>query len=145
MLFKTTIKHSYPHCWRCHNGLIFRATKQWFCDLSKNDLKNKTLQAIDTITNYPEKSKNRLKATVEGRLEWCLSRQRIWGVPIPALLCASCDYTYTNQEFINHVAKQIKKEGVEYWDRATLEDLFGNSDWLPALCTAQLGQRKRYS
>ncbi len=126
LLFKTSIKHSYPHCWRCHNGLIFRATKQWFCDLSKNDLKNKTLHAIDTITNYPEKSKNRLKATVEGRLEWCLSRQRIWGVPIPALLCASCDCTYTNQQFIAHVAKQIKKEGVEYWDRATLEDLFGN-------------------
>lgn len=136
LLFKTTIKHSYPHCWRCHNGLIFRATKQWFCDLSKHDLKHKTLQAIDRIANYPEKSKNRLKATVDGRLEWCLSRQRIWGVPIPALLCVSCDYTYTNQQFINHVASEIGKEGVEYWDRATLEDLFGNDTLRCPRCSA---------
>ena len=123
MLYKTTIKHSYPHCWRCHQGLIFRATKQWFCDLSKHDLKNRVLTSIDGIEMFPEKSKNRLTATVQGRLEWCLSRQRIWGVPIPALLCVNGDYTYTNQAFINKVADQVKKEGIEYWDRVTVTEL----------------------
>ena len=137
LLFKTTIKHSYPHCWRCHQGLIFRATKQWFCDLSKNDLKNKTLEATKTIATYPEKSINRLQATLEGRMEWCLSRQRVWGVPIPALLCGSCDYVYTNQQFIDNVAAQVKKEGTEYWERVTLEDLFGNNRLSCPSCSAQ--------
>lgn len=123
MLHKTSIKHSYPHCWRCHQGLIFRATKQWFCDLAKNKLKERVLTSIAGIVAYPEKSKNRLLATVEGRLEWCLSRQRIWGVPIPALLCVNADYTYTNQDFINTVAQEIAKAGVEYWDQVSVKEL----------------------
>ena len=95
LLYKTSIKHSYPHCWRCHNGLIFRATKQWFCDLSKHDLKERVIKAIDGVNTYPHNSKNRLLATVEGRLEWCLSRQRIWGYQFPrccaphAIMCLS--------------------------------------------------------
>jgi len=123
LLHKSSIKHSYPHCWRCHKGLIFRATKQWFCDLSKHQLKARVLKTIDGITTYPEKSKNRLEATVDGRLEWCLSRQRIWGVPIPALLCINGDYTYTHQEFISMVADKIAQEGIEYWDRVTVQEL----------------------
>src|SRR5579872_4680016 len=100
LFYKTTIKHSYPHCWRCHNGLIFRATRQWFCDLEKGNLKQRVLEAIQKIVTIPEKSINRLHATIEGRLEWCLSRQRVWGVPIPALLCEKCDYTYVTQGLI---------------------------------------------
>ncbi len=123
LLHKTSIKHSYPHCWRCHNGLIFRATKQWFCDLEKNNLKDRTLTAIEGIETFPQKSKNRLHATVEGRLEWCLSRQRVWGVPIPALLCVNGDYAYTNQEFINKVADKVAQKGIEYWDEVTVKEL----------------------
>ena len=110
LLYKTSIRHPYPHCWRCHNGLIFRATKQWFCDLSKNDLKQRALDAIeDDIITLPEKSANRLTATVEGRLEWCLSRQRVWGVPIPALLCDHCDHTYITRELIEKVAEGVEQ------------------------------------
>lgn len=123
LLFKQNIKHSYPHCWRCHHGLIFRATKQWFCDLSKNNLKNRTLNVIDTIETVPEKSISRLKATIEGRLEWCLSRQRVWGVSIPAIICTSCDYTHINKDFVDQVASQVAQFGIEYWDTATLADL----------------------
>lgn len=123
LFFKTSIRHSYPHCWRCHNGLIFRATKQWFCDLTRNDLKTRALAATETIRTIPEKSINRLQATLEGRLEWCLSRQRVWGVPIPALLCEHCDYAYTTPEFIRTVAQGVAKEGIAYWDTVSVEQL----------------------
>lgn len=134
LLHKGTIKHSYPHCWRCHNGLIFRATRQWFCDLSKGDLKQRVLDALETIVTIPEKSINRLKATIEGRLEWCLSRQRIWGVPIPALLCTKCDYTYVTQGLIERVAEQVAVEGIEYWDKAEVADLLPKGFICP-MCT----------
>lgn len=124
LLYKTSIRHSYPHCWRCRNGLIFRATKQWFCDLSKNNLKQRALDTIEKdITTLPESASNRLSATVEGRLEWCLSRQRVWGVPIPALLCKACDATIITPEIIEKVAQGVAKEGVEYWDRVTIREL----------------------
>jgi len=123
LLHKTSIRHSYPHCWRCHKGLIFRATKQWFCDLSRNDLKEKTLKAITSIKTIPENSIERLKATIEGRLEWCLSRQRVWGIPIPALICNSCDHAYINQDLIGAVADGVAKEGIEFWDNLSVERL----------------------
>lgn len=123
LLFKNTITHSYPHCWRCHKGLIFRATKQWFCDLSKGSLKQKALDAVDTIAMLPEKSSNSLKAALGGRLEWCLSRQRIWGVPIPAFVCTKCDYTYITQGLVEKVAQNVEKEGIEYWDMASAQEL----------------------
>lgn len=123
LFFKTTLRHAYPHCWRCRNGLIFRATRQWFCDLSKSELKQKALAEVDTLTMIPESSANRLKATIEGRLEWCLSRQRVWGVPIPALLCATCDHAYSSAELIEKVANQVAQQGIEYWDTVSVESL----------------------
>lgn len=123
LFHKTSIKHSYPHCWRCHNGLIFRATKQWFCDLAKGNLKKRALEATETIHTIPEKSIHRLQATIDGRLEWCLSRQRIWGVPIPAVLCTGCDYTYVSPELIERVAQEVAQHGIEYWDTVPVENL----------------------
>lgn len=123
LLFKTSIRHPYPHCWRCHNGLIFRATKQWFCDLAQGDLKRKALLACETIQMLPASSVNQLKATIEGRLEWCLSRQRVWGVPITALLCVDCDTPFINQELIEKAAQGIAKQGIEYWDTVDIKQL----------------------
>jgi len=123
LLHKESITHSYPHCWRCRGGLIFRATKQWFCDLSQGGLKTRALKATEKIKATPEKSINRLQATLEGRLEWCLSRQRTWGTPIPALLCNQCDYTYISQELINKVADRVEQHGIEVWDDLSLEEL----------------------
>ena len=141
LLLKTSIKHSYPHCWRCRGGLIFRATKQWFCDLSKNDLKQKACEAISRITMLPAASHNRFEATIEGRLEWCLSRQRTWGVPITALICSNCDYTYINKEFIDEVATQVEKKGIEYWDGAQVESLL-ESVACPSCTTGCLRKEK---
>lgn len=123
LLLKTSIKHSYPHCWRCRGGLIFRATKQWFCDLARNNLKEKACESVSRIQMLPAASHNRFEATIEGRLEWCLSRQRVWGVPIPALICDACDFVYTNKEFIAEVARKVAKEGIEYWDKVAVEAL----------------------
>ena len=126
LLFKASIKHSYPHCWRCRGGLIFRATKQWFCDLSRNNLKEKSLAAINSIEMLPAGSHNRFEATVDGRLEWCLSRQRAWGISIPALMCSNCDAAYCNKEFIDEVAAHVAQKGIEYWDNASIESLIPN-------------------
>lgn len=126
LFYKSSIKHSYPHCWRCHQGLIFRATKQWFCDLAQGNLKERALQATESIKTVPEKSINRLQATIDGRLEWCLSRQRIWGVPIPAVLCNNCDYSYTAPEMINAVAEKVAQQGIEYWDLVPVTELLPN-------------------
>jgi len=123
LLHKTSIRHPYPHCWRCRNGLMFRATKQWFCDLTHKNLKERALKACDNIKTVPEKSINRLKASIESRLEWCLSRQRVWGVPIVALLCNDCDFPFINQELINKVAAEVEKQGIEYWDTVEVASL----------------------
>lgn len=138
LLYKANIKHSYPHCWRCRKGLIYRATKQWFFSLTHEKLKERALAATQEIDTLPEKSINRLQATIEGRWEWCLSRQRSWGVPIPALLCQGCDHTYINQEFVNKVAEGVEKEGVEYWQTASIETLVGQNFVCPQCGSTEL-------
>lgn len=126
LLFKTSLRHSYPHCWRCQNGLIFRATTQWFCDLSQHDLKDRALAAIEKLRMLPETGRRRLSATVEGRLEWCLSRQRTWGVPIPGVLCSDCEYVYLTSNLVDKVAQGVEREGIEFWDRVSIEELLGS-------------------
>ena len=123
VLFKSSLRHSYPHCWRCRNGLIFRATSQWFCNLAQHNLKDRSLAAIEKLIMYPETGRNRFSATLEGRLEWCLSRQRTWGVPIPAVHCTKCAHVFTNVELIEKTAQGIEKDGIEYWDRVMVHDL----------------------
>lgn len=123
ILHKTTLSHSYPHCWRCHNGLMFRATNQWFCDLSKNDLINRTLTEIEKTTFVPERGKARLHSFIANRSEWCISRQRQWGVPIPAVMCQACGWTLLSTDFVRAVAGHVAQEGVEFWDRMTMDAL----------------------
>jgi len=123
LLAKQSIRHSYPHCWRCHQGLIFRATKQWFCDLSQHALRERALQAIADMRMVPETGRNRLAATVSGRLEWCLSRQRTWGVPIPAIACNDCNDVFISTDVIEIVAKGVETRGIEYWDEVAIETL----------------------
>lgn len=128
LFYKNSITHSYPHCWRCHTGLIFRATKQWFFDLQHNSIKDRAVAAVDSITFMPPQGRNFLRATVESRWEWCLSRQRIWGVPIPALLCMECDTVFCTPEFVNRVADGVAAEGIEYWDKVSVEELVRSSN-----------------
>lgn len=124
LLYKGSITHSYPHCWRCRNGLIFRATKQWFINLEHDKLRDRALSATEIIATVPEKSINRLRSTLENRLEWCLSRQRVWGVGIPALICLNCESAYTSQELANTVADNTAVHGNEWWDLVSVDELF---------------------
>ncbi len=123
LLHKASIRHSYPHCWRCRNGLMFRATDQWFCNLEKNALVQKTLNEMKSIDFVPDWGHARLESFVKNRTEWCISRQRMWDVPIPAIICTSCDHAHIDATFVKAIADHVEQEGIEYWDRVTLKDL----------------------
>lgn len=123
LLFKTSVLHSYPHCWRCHKGLMFRATEQWFCNLQKNNLLGNAAKEIENIKFYPSWGKNRLNSFVENRTEWCISRQRTWGVPIVAVICSNCEHAHMNLDLVNKVADFVEKEGIEFWDKVSIKEL----------------------
>ncbi|QQR49294.1 isoleucine--tRNA ligase [bacterium] len=124
LLHKGSINHSFPHCWRCRNPLMFRATDQWFCNLQQNDLVKKTVEEInERIAFVPAWGKERLFNFVQNRTEWCISRQRQWGVPITALLCTDCDTAFIDGVFIRKIAQKVAEHGIEYWDNVTIHDL----------------------
>lgn len=134
LLAEGKIQHSYPHCWRCKNPVIFRATKQWFLKLdytskgNKHSLREDLLSAIKNDVKWiPEAGKERISAMVELRPDWCLSRQRYWGVPIPALVCKNCTEEFLEPKVIENFAKVVSKEGSDCWFERDLKD-FVTSD-----------------
>ena len=116
LLFESSVQHPYPHCWRCRNPIIFRATKQWFLSLEHNNLRNKLLEVIKSDVRWiPEAGKERISAMVELRPDWCLSRQRYWGVPIPALVCKNCREEILLASVIDKFAQFVAKSGTDCW------------------------------
>lgn len=106
-------QHSYPHCWRCKKPLIFRATEQWFASI--DGFRQKALSAIDTVKWIPESGRNRIYNMVENRSDWCISRQRSWGVPIPVFYCRSCNDILMNLQTINRIADIFAEKGSDIW------------------------------
>jgi isoleucyl-tRNA synthetase len=117
------IQHTYPHCWRCKQPIIFRSTEQWFISMEKNDLRKKALTSIDNVTWIPAWGRDRIYGMVENRPDWCISRQRLWGVPITMFYCKECDSELMTREILDHVVGLVREHGADIWFEREAGDL----------------------
>ena len=123
LLGRGKILHSYPHCWRCKKPIIFRATEQWFVAVSS--FRDEALAAIDRVEWIPDWGKERISNMVRDRSDWCISRQRVWGVPIPAFYCEDCGELILTPDRIRLVQEKVRVNGSNTWWKATPEELLG--------------------
>ncbi len=122
-----SFEHSYPHCWRCKKPVIFRATPQWFISMEKNGLRKKSLEAIDKVKWIPSWGRERIYGMIENRPDWCVSRQRAWGVPITIFYCEKCDELLLDEEIMQAVYALFEEHGADIWFEKDVSELLPNT------------------
>lgn len=115
LLYQEDMVHSYPHCWRCKKPVIFKSTTQWFLKIDHNNLRGVMAEEIEKVRWAPPEGKNRISSMVQLRPDWCLSRQRLWGVPIPVFYCSGCGKAIITKETISHIEELVKQSGSDIW------------------------------
>jgi isoleucyl-tRNA synthetase len=123
LLGQKLIEHSYPHCWRCHNPTIFRGTEQWFIGMERNGLRERSLEAIRKIKWMPAWGESRIYNMIESRPDWCISRQRVWGVPITVFTCEDCGTQITDKKLLDYVVDQFAEHSADIWYDKTSAEL----------------------
>ena len=121
LLFAGTLQHEYPHCWRCHLPVIYRATRQWFMDIEK--VRDAALEEIHKVRWVPAWGESRIAGMVQARPDWCISRQRVWGVPIPVFYCADCDEIILTPESTARISELVAEHGADVWFEREPADL----------------------
>jgi len=123
LLPSRTITHTYPHCWRCKNPTLIRATEQWFIAMEKNNLRQRGLEEIRKVKWIPPWGEERISNMILTRPDWCISRQRAWGVPIAAFYCEACQFVLAERELMERVAELMEREGADVWYLKSAEEL----------------------
>ena len=127
LLGQEKIEHSYPHCWRCHNATIFRATEQWFIGMERNDLRERALHAIKQVKWLPPWGEERISNMIATRPDWCISRQRVWGVPIIVFYCERCQEPLTDRRVLDHVVSLFATHSADVWYEKSAAELIGGA------------------
>jgi isoleucyl-tRNA synthetase len=125
LLSEGKIEHSYPHCWRCHHATIFRATEQWFIGMDRYDLRQRALDAIKTVKWTPSSGEQRISNMIATRPDWCISRQRVWGVPIIVFYCEGCQEALTDRRILDRVVALFREHTSDVWYSMSAEELAG--------------------
>ncbi len=128
LVFEDKFTHSYPHCWRCKKPVIFRATPQWFMSVEHDSLRERMLDIIKKVSWVPSYGENRITGMMETRPDWCLSRQRLWGVPLPVFYCEKCGEPVLDYDLIMHIAKQFAEFGSDRWYEKSSKELMAPLD-----------------
>jgi isoleucyl-tRNA synthetase len=137
LLKEEPITHEYPHCWRCKKPVIFRSTEQWFISMEKTALRKKALRAIQEVSWIPNWGQDRIYGLIENRPDWCISRQRAWGVPITVLYCRGCGNVVITPEILEHIAQLVEGSGADIWFIKSEEELVPPETTCPGCGSAQ--------